>query len=99
MLATLAKELVVGSDWIFEEKYDGIRAIAEKKRERVKLWSRTGQDLTAGFTQVADQLRALPDNDLVLDGELVVFDPEGVSRFQMLQRRGIDPRVRPAYVV
>jgi bifunctional non-homologous end joining protein LigD len=98
MLATLSKEPVVGPDWIFEEKYDGIRAVAEKKKDRVTLWSRTGQDLTAGFTGVADAIRTLADEDLVLDGELVVFDAKGVSRFQLLQRRAIDPRLRPVYV-
>jgi len=99
MLATLSKEAVDGAEWIFEEKYDGIRAVAEKKKERVTLWSRTGQDLTAGFTEIVDAIRALPDNDLVLDGEIVVFDRGGVSRFQLLQRRGLDPRVRPVFVV
>ena len=99
MLATLSKKPVVGADWIFDKKYDGIRAIAERKKDRVRLSSRTGPDLTAGFSKVAERIRALPDDDLVLDGELVVFDKAGVSRFQMLQRRGADPRVRPAYVV
>src|SRR5436190_10539994 len=99
MLATLSKDVIDGPEWIFEEKYDGIRAIAEKKKDRVTLWSRTGQDLTAGFAEVADAIRALPDDDLVLDGELVIFDREGVSRFQLLQRRGVDPRTRPVYVV
>jgi bifunctional non-homologous end joining protein LigD len=99
MLATLSKEVALGPDWIFEEKYDGIRAVAEKKKDRVRLWSRTGQDLTAGFAEVVDAIRKLPDDDVVLDGELVLFDRTGVSRFQLLQRRGIDPRVRPVYVV
>jgi bifunctional non-homologous end joining protein LigD len=99
MLATLSKETVDGPEWVFEEKYDGIRAVAEKKKDRVSLWSRTGQDLTGGFKEVVDAIGALPDNDLVLDGELVVFDRGGVSRFQLLQRRGVDARVRPIYVV
>src|SRR3954471_16868514 len=99
MLATLSKDAVDGPEWIFEEKYDGIRALAVKEKDRVRLWSRTGQDLTGGFSEVAEALRSLPDNDLVLDGELVIFDRAGVSRFQLLQRRGIDPRVRPVYVV
>src|SRR5439155_13265520 len=55
--------------------------------------------LTAGFPGVVDALRGLPDRDSVLDGELVVFDANGVSRFQLLQRRGIDPRTRTVYVV
>ncbi len=99
MLATLSKEVVDGPGWVFEEKYDGIRAIAERSRTRVRLVSRTGQDLTAGFADVAGAIAALPDDALVLDGELVVFDRAGVSRFQLLQRRGVDARIRPVYVV
>jgi bifunctional non-homologous end joining protein LigD len=99
MLATLSKELVTGPEWVYEEKYDGIRAVAYRDGDRVRLLSRTDQDLTAGFPAIVDALRALPDGDLVLDGELVVFDPSGVSRFQLLQRRGIDTRTRTTYVV
>jgi bifunctional non-homologous end joining protein LigD len=99
MLATLSKEIVTGPEWVYEEKYDGIRAVAYREADRVRILSRTGQDLTAGFSGVADTLRELPDRDFVLDGELVVFDENGVSRFQLLQRRGIDPRTRPVYAV
>ncbi len=99
MLATLSKELVAGPEWVFEEKYDGIRAVAYRDGDRVRLLSRTGQDLTAGFASVVEALRQLPDSDVVLDGELVVFDPQGVSRFQLLQRRGVDPRTRTVYAV
>ena len=99
MLATLSKEPVTGPEWVYEEKYDGIRAVAYRDGDRVRLLSRTGQDLTAGFSSVADAVRDLPDRDTVLDGELVVFDAKGVSRFQLLQRRGIDPRTRPVYAV
>ncbi len=99
MLATLSKEVVTGKDWVFEEKYDGIRALAYRDGDRVRLLSRTLQDLTDGFVSVCDSVRALGDRDLVLDGELVVFDREGVSRFQLLQRRGVDPRTRIVYAV
>jgi bifunctional non-homologous end joining protein LigD len=99
MLASLSKEMVSGPEWVYEEKYDGIRAVAYRDEDRVRLLSRTGQDLTAGFPKVVEALRALPDSDFVLDGELVVFDAKGVSRFQLLQRRGIDPRTRTIYAV
>jgi bifunctional non-homologous end joining protein LigD len=88
MLATLAREVPTGPEWVFEEKYDGIRALAERRAGRVRLWSRNGLDLTAGAPAVADAVRALPGGDLLLDGELVVLDRAGVSRFQLLQRRG-----------
>jgi len=99
MLASLAKEMVTGPEWVYEEKYDGIRAVAYRDRDRVRLLSRTGQDLTAGLPAIVDALRELPDQDFVLDGELVVFDPSGVSRFQLLQRRGIDRGTRTVYAV
>ena len=97
MLATLAAAVPSGPQWIFEEKYDGIRALAYRQRGTVHLWSRNLLDLTAGFPGVAGAVAALPGGDLVLDGELVAFDATGVSRFQLLQRRGAGGRT--AYAV
>ncbi len=88
MLATLAADAPAGEGWIFEEKYDGIRALAYKKGDAVRLWSRNQLDLTSGFGEIAEAVRELPARECVLDGELVIFDPKGVSRFQLLQRRG-----------
>jgi bifunctional non-homologous end joining protein LigD len=98
MLASLSKEMVSGPEWVYEEKYDGIRALAYRDGDRVRVLSRTGQDLTAGVPNIVEALRGLSDDDFVLDGELVVFDKTGVSRFQLLQRRR-DPRLRVMYVV
>jgi len=97
MLATLSAEIPTGPSWVFEEKYDGIRALAYRTKKKVRLWSRNQLDLTAGFPHIADAVAALPGGDLVLDGELVMFDPKGVSRFQLLQRRGSGGR--SAYAV
>lgn len=88
MLATLSPSIVEGPEWVFEEKYDGIRAVAGREHGRVMIWSRTLQDLTGGFPHVVEAVAALPDGDLVVDGELVALDEKGVSRFQLLQRRG-----------
>src|SRR5258708_24353597 len=87
MLATLAAEVPNGPQWWFEEKYDGIRALAYRTKGRVRLYSRNLLVLS-GFPQVEAAIGALPGGDLVLDGELVVFDATGVSRFQLLQPRG-----------
>jgi len=88
MLATLSPTIVEGPEWVFEEKYDGIRAVAGRERGRVKIWSRTLQDLTGGFPHVVAAVEALGDGDMMIDGELVALDAKGVSRFQLLQRRG-----------
>jgi len=96
MLATLASEVPSGAQWTYEEKYDGIRALAYRQKGTVRLWSRNLLDLTAGFAEVAAAVTALPGGDLVLDGELVVFDKKRVSRFQLLQRRGAGGRLEYA---
>ena len=97
MLAVLSPSVPSGAQWVFEEKYDGIRALAYRRKGAVRLWSRNALDLTVGFPDVVAAISALPGGDLVLDGELVVFDPKGVSRFQLLQRRGSGART--AYAV
>jgi bifunctional non-homologous end joining protein LigD len=98
MLATLMDAPFNRPGWIWEEKYDGIRLIAVKDGRRVRLLTRNDTDRSADFAEIVDALAALPAPTLVLDGEVVVFDAGGISRFQLLQRRaaGASP---PIYVV
>jgi DNA ligase D-like protein (predicted ligase) len=88
MLATLVDAPFHRPGWIWEEKYDGIRLVALKDGPRLRLLTRNDKDRTADFPEIAAALAALPAPRLVLDGEAVVFDAGGVSRFQLLQRRG-----------
>ena len=98
MLATLTHEVPSGAEWVFEEKYDGIRALAIRQRRPTRLYSRSLRDITAEFAEVARDVDALPGGNLVLDGELVALDRDEVSRFQLFQRRG-EPGVRLRYAV
>ena len=88
MLATLTHLIPEGRGWVFEEKYDGIRALAIRQRRPTRLFSRSLRDITAEFAEVARHVDALPGGDLALDGELVALDRHNVSRFQLFQRRG-----------
>jgi len=88
MLATLVGEPFDLPGWVYEEKYDGYRILAYKQGSRVTLLSRNDNDRTETFASVAAAVAKLPDRTLLLDGEVVVFDAEGVSRFQLLQRGG-----------
>jgi bifunctional non-homologous end joining protein LigD len=72
--------------WVYEEKYDGYRILAYKEGERLQLLSRQGRDWTHDFNEVADAVRATRAQTLVLDGEVVVFDRQLVSRFDLLRR-------------
>jgi bifunctional non-homologous end joining protein LigD len=80
MLATLVDEPFDRPGWVYEEKYDGIRIIAERAKGRVRFYTRNL--IERPLPAVERELLALPDGDLVLDGEVVTFDASGVSRFE-----------------
>ncbi len=98
MLATLTAEPFHRPGWVYEEKYDGIRVLAEKDGAAVRLLSRNLRDRTADFRDLVAALAALPAPTLVLDGEVVVFEASRVSRFQLLQRRE-DEAATPVYAL
>lgn len=86
MLATLVPKAFDRPGWVFEEKYDGYRLLGYKEGPRVTLLSRNAKDRTGSFAGIAAAIANLPPRALLLDGEAVVFDPHGVSRFQLLQQ-------------
>jgi bifunctional non-homologous end joining protein LigD len=88
MLATLVREPFHKPGWVYEEKYDGYRILAYKEGSRVHLYSRNALDRTDRFFDVAAAMSTLQPSTLLLDGEVSVFDREGVSRFQLLQNLG-----------
>ena len=85
MLASLVREPFHKPGWVYEEKYDGYRILAYKEGSRVRLYSRNAMDRTDRFFDVAAAMSTLQPSTLLLDGEVSVFDREGVSRFQLLQ--------------
>ncbi|MFO8060724.1 MAG: DNA ligase D [Bacillota bacterium] len=73
--------------WSYEIKYDGIRVIACADSGAVRLYSRTGRDLTSSFdemTALADRLRV---RRAILDGELVALGEDGLPCFTSVMRR------------
>lgn len=86
MLATLVKTLPEGGTWLHEIKLDGYRLLAHVRADGVRLYTRSGQDWTARLRPLADAIAGAELPRCVLDGELVVFDAAGISRFQLLQQ-------------
>jgi bifunctional non-homologous end joining protein LigD len=83
-LATLAAEAPTGKDWLHEIKFDGYRLLAQITDSGPVLFTRKGLDWTRKFPEIAASLKTLPVGSL-LDGELVVLRPDGVSDFALLQ--------------
>lgn len=72
-------------EWVFEPQLDGLRVLAIKEHEDVRLISRHGYDFAESFPEIVEAMRALPD--IALDGELVVLDENGDPVFDRVRSR------------
>jgi ATP-dependent DNA ligase len=68
MAATLTQERFTGPEWTFERKLDGIRLLAYKDAQGVRLFSRTRH--RQELPHLADAVAQLPARDAILDGEM-----------------------------
>lgn len=87
MLATLVDEPFSDPDWLFEIKWDGVRALAWVANGRSELRSRRGQVITRQYPELAVLPQRIRAKTAVLDGEIVALDSTGRSDFQRLQAR------------
>jgi len=91
MLATLVKTLPEGPQWEYELKLDGYRLQAVKHEDKVRVYSRRGNDFTKKFARIAASVSKIRASAIVLDGEAVAVDEHGKPSFQMLQNRASLP--------
>src|SRR2546427_3249272 len=87
MLATLVDKPFSDPDWLFETKWDGVRAISFIKNGKACFVSRNQNDLTEQYPELANIADTVRAHQAILDGEIVALDEKGVSRFQLLQPR------------
>jgi bifunctional non-homologous end joining protein LigD len=87
MLPTLVEQPFNSRDWVFETKWDGVRAICAVTRHQVLAVSRTGRDLLSQFPELSQLRGAFKTLPVVVDGEIVSRDKKGRSSFQRLQPR------------
>jgi len=86
MAATLTQERFSGGDWLFERKFDGIRLLAYKNREDVRLFSRNR--LPQNLPAVAAAIARLPVDEVILDGEITWDGQSGYHVFDILWLNG-----------
>ena len=88
MMAKLATKVPTPDDaWGFEFKWDGIRALAHVEGGRVKLISRSGEEVTPRYPEVHAMGRAIGSREVILDGEVVALDDKGRPSFEEIQQR------------
>lgn len=92
MAAHAVKALPEGSEWLYEPKLDGYRALLLKDEARIRILSRNEKDLTPMYPGVAAAGLRLNAGQVVIDGEIVALAEDGRPSFQALQHRATHPR-------
>jgi bifunctional non-homologous end joining protein LigD len=90
MLAKEVKESFDDKGWLYEIKWDGYRAIAEVNQEGIKFYSRNGLNFSGTYSLITNELKKF-SSDVIIDGEIVVLNDEGLPSFQLLQHYNTDP--------
>ena len=92
-LPTKAQTPPSGGLWLHEIKYDGFRVVARKHGDRVRLYSRPGNDLTWRFPLIVETLAKLRSRSCIIDGEAVACDNTGMPSFDRIRYRRHDASV------
>ena len=87
MLATLTDHPFSGTDWLFEIKWDGVRALTWIKDGELTMRSRNAIDITKRYPELAALPQSFSARQAILDGEIVALDARGHSDFGLLQQR------------
>src|SRR5437868_4153492 len=93
MLPSLTFDLPVLTDWYYEVKYDGFRAILDWNIQGIELTSRNGKPLLPQFPEIKDFLFSYAEQfkpffPIRLDGELVFLENPYKANFSAIQVRG-----------
>jgi bifunctional non-homologous end joining protein LigD len=97
MKAVLSRESFSDPEWLFERKLDGIRCLAIREGDTLRMLSRNDLDLSARYPEVRGALAAQPGTRFAIDGEVVAFDHGQTSFARLTQRR--EQRVAVFYYV
>src|SRR3954470_4546530 len=87
MMAFPSATLPKGPDWLYEVKWDGVRALCFVDGKRVRLIGRSGKSMEAQYPELDAIAQHLNAKTAVLDGEIVAFDANGVPSFAEIQPR------------
>jgi bifunctional non-homologous end joining protein LigD len=87
MLATLVERPFSDPDWLYETKWDGVRAICFIRKGHARFVSRNQLEMTGQYPELATVPSYVRAKEAILDGEIVALDEKGISRFQLLQPR------------
>jgi len=87
MLAALVTKPPIGDQWLYEIKWDGVRALCKLDNGKLEIYSRRGLRCEHQYPEIADLSAHINAKQVWLDGEICVLDEKGRSRFALIQPR------------
>ncbi len=87
MQAILTEHPFSDADWLFEPKMDGVRALVFIDGDKVRLCSRRGLDTTKSYPGIVEEMAEQTERHMIIDGEIVALNENGVPSFQVIQQR------------
>ena len=87
MLAALAETPPPGPDWLYEVKWDGVRALCFVENNQLSIYSRNQKRCDQQYPELMVLPRYLKASTAILDGEIAVLDENGRARFSLIQPR------------
>ncbi len=87
MAATAVTKPPAGSQWLYEVKWDGVRALCLLRNGKLQIYSRRGNRCDAQYPELAGLPAQVSAKTAWLDGEICVLDEEGRARFELIQPR------------
>ena len=73
-------------DYLYEIKFDGIRALIYVGKSSFKIISRNGNDLTSKYPELKDMQKIVGNHEVIFDGEIIATF-HGLPSFSLLQKR------------
>ncbi|MGZ4788922.1 MAG: DNA ligase D [Terriglobales bacterium] len=87
MLAVLSEKLPVGPEWVYEPKWDGVRALCFVRDGKTKVLARSGRTVDEQYPEVCELAKHVEAETAIIDGEIVALDENGRPSFGLLQSR------------
>ncbi len=87
MGTTITGKLPVGPEWIFEVKWDGVRGLIYIDKEALTIYTRNNNRCDRQYPELQVLPHYIEADQAILDGEIVVLDAHGASKFELIQPR------------
>ncbi len=87
MAAFLAEQIPTGKNWVYEIKWDGVRALCFLDNGSMYILSRNGNRCERQYPELSVLPHFVRARTAILDGEIAVLDEQGRPRFSLIQPR------------